>query len=251
MSIWGNAITLGGSGGGSGPSASDAILTVTVPTGSTVTATKGGTTLSPTMWVQAADNTLDCALFVIAQAQFDSVNPWTITATNGTDTASDTVIISTNKQYSVEISFDYYLFRADGVYRGEWSSKAWWNESGNNKYPPSLTINTTLNCGLTTGGSATVGTVLNSNPLPLNKDTISYTWNSCSRSGTTTEIVPSILTPYADSYTVVARGNKITTNTGTDSIDISALSTGNYFFGFRFYVAYGSASASISEVGLI
>lgn len=93
----------GGSGGGSGPSASDAILTVTVPTGSTVTMTKGGITLTPTMWVQAADNTLDCALFVIAPAQFDSVNPWTVTATNGTYTSSDTVTIDSNKQYDMEL----------------------------------------------------------------------------------------------------------------------------------------------------
>lgn len=100
----------GGSGGGSGPSASDAILTVTVPTGSTVTAAKGGTTLTPTMWVQAADATLDCALFVIAPAQFDSVNPWTVTATLVTDSATATVLIDSNKQYDVELSYHYFLY---------------------------------------------------------------------------------------------------------------------------------------------
>ena len=96
---------VGGSGGGSGPSASDAILTVTVPTGSTVTATKGGVTLTPTMWVQAADPTLDCALFVIASSLFDSVNAWTVTATLGTDTASDTVTIDSNEQYDMRLSY--------------------------------------------------------------------------------------------------------------------------------------------------
>lgn len=113
MSIWGNAITLGGSGGGSGPSASDAILTVTVPTGSTVTAVKGGVTLTPTMWVQAADATLDCALFVIAPAQFDSVNPWTVTATTGTIATAKTVIVSTNKSY--DLTIDILVIIADGV----------------------------------------------------------------------------------------------------------------------------------------
>lgn len=111
MSIWGNAITLGGSGGGSGPSASDAILTVTVPTGSTVTAVKGGVTLTPTMWVQAADATLDCALFVISPSLFDSQNAWTVTATLVTDTASDTVTIDRNEQYNIFISFNLYLVR--------------------------------------------------------------------------------------------------------------------------------------------
>ena len=243
--ILGDPIIFGGSGG---PSSSDAILTVTVPTGSTVTATKGGTTLTPTMWVQAADATLDCALFVIAPAQFDSVNPWTVTATLGTRTESDTVIISTNKQYSVEIDF-YYLFSADGDYTGQWSAKAWWSDS-NNRVTPSLTINTNLIFGITNGtSSAKVGTVLNSSPLPLSKGTIRYTWNSCSLSGTSV-IRPVVLTPFADSYTVVTQSNLITPDAETDSLDISALSSGNYYFGFKLYTANGSASASFSEVGL-
>lgn len=96
---------VGGGSGSGGPSASDAILTVTVPTGSTVTMTKGGVTLTPTMWVQAADPTLDCALFVISPSLFDAQNPWTVTATLGTNTASDTVTISTNKQYDIVLSY--------------------------------------------------------------------------------------------------------------------------------------------------
>ena len=98
------------SGGGSGPSASDAILTVTVPTGSTVTATKGGVTLTPTMWVQAADNTLDCALFVIQPSLFDSQNAWTVSATLGTDTASDTLTINSNSQYDLTLEYGTILF---------------------------------------------------------------------------------------------------------------------------------------------
>lgn len=100
----------GGSGGGSGPSASDAILTVTVPTGSTVTATKGGVTLTPTMWVQAADPALDCALFVIAPSMFDAVNAWTVTATLGSKAASDTITINSNKQYDLLIQMTLYLY---------------------------------------------------------------------------------------------------------------------------------------------
>lgn len=100
-------------GGGSGGSLkdTDAILTVTVPTGSTVTATKGSTSLTPTMWVQAADTTLDCALFAIPQAQFDSANPWTVTATLGTDSATATVLIGSNKQYDVELSYGLYIVK--------------------------------------------------------------------------------------------------------------------------------------------
>lgn len=99
-------------GGGGSLKDTDAILTVNVPTGSTVTMTKGGVTLTPTMWVQAADPTLDCALFVISPSLFDAVNAWTVTATLGTNTASDTVTISTNKQYDISVFPPVSLFKS-------------------------------------------------------------------------------------------------------------------------------------------
>ena len=102
-------------GGGGSLKDTDAILTVTVPTGSTVTATKGGVTLTPTMWVQAADPTLDCALFVIATSLFDAQNAWTVTATLGTSTASNTVMISSNKQYDLALSYHLYIYNRGWV----------------------------------------------------------------------------------------------------------------------------------------
>ena len=158
------------SSGGGGPSASDAILTVTVPTGSTVTMTKGGVTLTPTMWVHAADPTLDCALFVIAPAQFDSVNPWTITATLGTYTASDTVIISSNKQYDLALSYRLYIY--------------------NRGY-----INTTLTGGLTNSGYTYASTALT--PATYNAENIYISSNNCA--GTSNAID---LTNYSTIYYV-------------------------------------------------
>lgn len=100
-----------GGGGGGSLKDTDAILIVTVPTGSTVTMTKGGVTLTPTMWAQAADPTLDCALFVISPSLFDSVNAWTVTATLRTDTALDTVIIDAAAEYDIVLSYGVvYLF---------------------------------------------------------------------------------------------------------------------------------------------
>lgn len=105
---------VGGGSGGSGPSASDAILTVTVATGSTVTITKGGVTLTPTMWAQAADPTLDCALFIVAPNLFDAVNAWTVTATlPNNNTITGTVVIDTNKQYYLRLVALYFI--SDGV----------------------------------------------------------------------------------------------------------------------------------------
>lgn len=103
---------VGGSGGGKLKD-TDAVLVVTVPTGSTVTATKSGTTLTPTMWVKAADNTLDCAIFSIPASQFDSTTPWTITATLGTYSATATVTIDSNKQYDLSMAAKWFI--RDGV----------------------------------------------------------------------------------------------------------------------------------------
>lgn len=104
------SLTLNMVGGGGGKlKDSDAVLVVTVPTGSTVTATKGGTTLTPTMWVKAADNTLDCAIFSIPASQFDSTTPWTVTATLGTETASDTVTVNAANEYDLMISYKLYV----------------------------------------------------------------------------------------------------------------------------------------------
>lgn len=102
-------------GGSGGISENRAVLVARVPAGSTVTATKGGVTLTPKMWVVEADPTQDIALFVIAPSLFDSVNPWTVTATLGTETASDTVIIDDNKEYDVVLSFNLYVIH-NGVY---------------------------------------------------------------------------------------------------------------------------------------
>lgn len=98
-------------GGGGGLSASDAILTVETTIGSTVTATRGGVTITPTIWEQAADATKTYALFVINSAQFDSSTPWTVTATDGTKNDTDTVIIDNNKQYNLTLDYTIWLVK--------------------------------------------------------------------------------------------------------------------------------------------
>lgn len=82
----------------------DAVLIVTVSTGSTVTAIKNGVTLTPTIWTQSADNTLNSAIFSIPSSTFDA-NAWTVTATLNGDTASDTVVINSAKEYSMKLAF--------------------------------------------------------------------------------------------------------------------------------------------------
>ena len=165
-------------GGGGGPSGSDAILTVSVPTGSTVTATKGGVTLTPTMWVQAADATLDCALFVINPNLFDALNAWTVTATLGIDTASDTVIISSNKQYDLVLSYSQYTY----IYKRGY-------------------INTTLTGGLTNSGYIYGSTALTA--ATYNANNIYIATDNCA--GTSNVID---LTNYTTIYYVSRAGNQ-------------------------------------------
>lgn len=94
-------------GGGSGGGLTDgsALLSVTVPADSTVTATKSGVTLVPSLWLSGADASTEIALFVFAPAQIDASNPWTITATDGTNTASTKILISSNKEYEAKLSY--------------------------------------------------------------------------------------------------------------------------------------------------
>lgn len=132
---------IGGGTGGGGPTTSDAILTVTVPTGSTVTMTKGGVTLTPTMWVQAADATLDCALFVIGPSLFDAQNAWTVTASLSGDTASGTVTIDSNEQYDMELRYSYWLYKdgneetaITGGYVGRTQSNSSWSLESDHIY---------------------------------------------------------------------------------------------------------------------
>lgn len=111
-------------GGGGGLQDTDALLRVQAPAGSVVTITKGGMTKTDHGHENVDDNSVYDYYFIIHQSQFDSVNPWTVTATLGTDTDSDTIIIDTADEYDVELSYFTYLYK-DGdlctAITGGWS----------------------------------------------------------------------------------------------------------------------------------
>lgn len=94
MSIWGNAITLGGSGGGAD---TYAFIVVTYPAGSTCTATDGTTTLT-------APDTSGSWVCKVPNA-----GTWTVSCTDGTNTASAAVSITTEGQ-SESVALSYALF---------------------------------------------------------------------------------------------------------------------------------------------
>lgn len=132
-------------GGGSGIPGNRAVLVARIPSGSTVTATKGGVTLTPMMWVSETYPDQDIALFVFTPAQFDSVNPWTITATDGTSTASTTIFITDNKEYEVELTYEI-VFVENGVL-----TSLPWTIATNPDYPSAAVVQETGQVMFTTG----------------------------------------------------------------------------------------------------
>lgn len=141
-------------GGGGSLKNTDAVLIVSVPTGSSVTATKGGVTLTPTIWVQNADNTLDTAIFSIKASAFDS-NPWTVTATLGADSASSTLVINNSKQYDIALRYSTPLFNNGDqctAITGGWTSSNYSFANGGNK--GSATAGNTLSVSSVSGSSA-------------------------------------------------------------------------------------------------
>lgn len=127
-------------GGGGGLQATDAILRVIAPAGSTVTISKGGVSKSDAGHENAADNTLYDYYFIIHQSQLDNVNPWTVTATLDGDSASDTVIIDSADEYDVELSFGTLYSPGDS---SGWTSMAWSSASGRTAHAPTISYGPT------------------------------------------------------------------------------------------------------------
>ena len=100
MSILGSPLIFSGGGGG-GLSASDAVLIVRAPASATVSATKGGTTITGIGYVQDGRSTVEDYVLPIPQATFDS-SAWTITATKGADSWTGTITINAALVYYVD-----------------------------------------------------------------------------------------------------------------------------------------------------
>lgn len=88
----------------------DALLRVSAPAGSIVTITKGSTTKTDQGHENADDSTVYDYYFIIHQSQFDSTTPWTVTATLGTETASETVTVNAANEYDVTLEYGLILF---------------------------------------------------------------------------------------------------------------------------------------------
>ena len=96
---------------GAGIKGNDAILRVIAPAGSTVTISKSGVSKSDLGHENAEDNTLYDYYFIIHASQFDSVNPWTVTASLGAQSISDTIVVDSADEYDLTLLYTLYLIK--------------------------------------------------------------------------------------------------------------------------------------------
>lgn len=88
-----------------------AVIHVMAPVGSTISFSKSGVVvfLKPNKsFVDIVDDTIAHWYYSISSSNYGE---WTMTATLGTDTASDTMVIDSNKEYQVVLEYRYYLFQ--------------------------------------------------------------------------------------------------------------------------------------------
>lgn len=97
-------------GGGVGLKDTDAVLRVIAPAGSVVTISRGGVSKSDNGHENASDNTLYDYYFIIHQSQF-SATAWTVTATLGTQSINDTIVIDSAYEYDVVLSYTLWLVK--------------------------------------------------------------------------------------------------------------------------------------------
>lgn len=100
----------------------DALLHIIAPAGSLVTITKGSATETGLGHVNINDPTLYDYYFIIHQSQFDSITPWTVTATIWGVTSTESVLIDSSKAYDVIMPVpNLYLYNS-GTYTSAYSS---------------------------------------------------------------------------------------------------------------------------------
>lgn len=110
-------------GGNSGISTNNAVVFVTIVsshellgTDNIITMTKGNIVLKPSLWRNGDVNVIPSlqvvdkktAIFFLPPACFDSVNSWTVSHTIKYFTHSETIIVSSNKEYSLDFSSATY-----------------------------------------------------------------------------------------------------------------------------------------------
>lgn len=224
--------TNAGAGGGH-LNDTDALLRVSAPAGSIVTITKGSTVKSDHGHENASDHNLYDYYFIIHQSQFDSENPWTVTATLGEESASDTVIIYLSDEYDVTLSFALFIYNV-----GDQCSSTTGGWGGNGTYTLAATY---INVPLASGGdNADVRTNVKINLTDY--QTLYFEWDGSISIGTGGTNLTMWVAPTQISNSGVGAPSGATIQNkfggsgmillGTSQLDVSNL-TGEYYIGFH------------------
>ena len=246
-------------GGGGNLIATDAILRVVASAGSTVTISKGTVSKSDAGHENASDHTLYDYYFIIHASQFDSVNPWTVTATLGSKTASSTIVIDTADEYDLILVYAMYLWGDGIVTESDWTfvGKAY-NSSYTNTVTPTHSVSDgvlALSVSATSSQNVRGGLSYFTTPVDLtNYDTLEMVGTihngDAAEDGCGLVIyqsVPTYLTSTSLAKKDVGARNSTLTN---PSIDISSL-TGTGIVGIKLITRYGEGPGSASVTSLL
>lgn len=98
-------INMVGGGGGSSIKATDAVIRVQAPAGSTVTASKTGYTTKTGIGFVNADNTSVSDYYIfIKQSEFNST-AWTVTATLSGQSSTGSIVVNSSKEFGVVLDY--------------------------------------------------------------------------------------------------------------------------------------------------
>ncbi|MBO7261168.1 MAG: hypothetical protein J6U97_06755 [Bacteroidaceae bacterium] len=246
MSIFGNPITLGGSGSTPIIELTDGVIHVLAPADSIVTISKGTVTESFSGLEHVADDTFDDYYFIIKRADFNAT-PWTVEATLGNETATEQVVVNYPGNYDIEMSFRNYIYKAGDT--GGWTNIAWKDTSSHTATAATSISFANDKFTITQGTSHSSITYHDAKVDLTEYSTLTcdvYSWNANADAGnglyilssvaSTTVVYPSAAAQYQD---------KVGTGSQLITIDISALN-GEY------YVAIGTVrTGSINTVATI
>lgn len=233
-----------------------AAIAVTYPAGSTVTVTDGKITYT-------APNTNGAALFIIPYAA-----TWIVTATNGTDTASETVEITTEGQsVSVELSYELWLYKNGDEcvdVTGGWiAENSPVFDSGYASLSVTPVINKTesyMEASITTSGNSHSGSIKPANPINRRDKKIlrgvidwSATVNGQAGGGVIVYVAESNVAYAKNAPCTLQFGFKSSNSSANDvpiEIDISALTATEIYLGFCLTNVHNSEKCMVRIKGL-
>ena len=245
-------------GGGGGLKSTDAILRVIAPAGSTVTISKSGVSKSDNGHENHDDSTLYDYYFVIKAGQFDSVTPWTVTATLGSKTATDTIIIDSADEYDVILHYAFYLWGDGVVTESDWTfvGKAYSSSYSNTVVPVHSVTDGVMSLYVTATSSQSLRGGLSYFTTPVDLTDYStlemvgtITNGNAAEDGCGLAIyssVPTYLTSTARATKDVGARDTTITN---PTIDVSSL-TGTGIIGIKLIARYNETRGSASITSL-